>query len=170
MFGQTPAIHTCRNTYLTIVAALLELLPKLRMSTGASLIKARIWKKINYYFQYWFCTFQGDHKEESTWRLLKTVTEWRVHLPGHTLSMTKQQHPKTDMKWTPPGECRGRHGNEGLKNVGVPWEDVENVVTDWIRWRTLVTQCAQHSTWWWCCEFIHNRRISFCKECCIIKC
>jgi hypothetical protein len=124
---------------------------------------------------------QRDPEEEweITWRLSETVTEQRVHLAGHILRMPEQHHPKTVMKWTPPGGCR-RQGRprktrrqmfyEDLKNVSVPWEDVENLATDRIRWRTFVAQCAQHRTWRWCCEFIHNCGICFCKECCIIKC
>ena len=131
-----------------------------------------IWKKINHYIQYWFCIYQRDPEEEwdSTWGLSETETEQRVHLAGHILHMPKQQHPNTVMKWTPPGGCR-RQGrprkirrqmfHEDLKNVSVPWEDVENLATDRIRWRTLVAQCARHRTWWWRCEFIHNRGICF---------
>ena len=84
-------------------------------------------------------------------RLQDIVTERRVRLAGHVLRLPDHRHSKIALRWTPP-EGKRKRGRpkktwrstmrNDLKEIGISWEEAEEIAANRQQWRKLAAQCS----------------------------
>ena len=92
------------------------------------------------------------HRRTSTRPFSEMVAERRFCFAGHVLHLPPQRLARTSIDWIPRGGKRKQGGqsktwrrtfHDDLKALDIGPDEIEEMATDRIHWRTLVALCAE---------------------------